>query len=119
MHLVPSGIVFMAHWPPAELDRYLGRDLEATTPRSVTDGAAIRAKLATALEAGYVAGFEEFADGLNSVAAPLLNSDGVPEAAVHVHGPAYRFPADGDPAAVGEMLVATCARIAGQLELVT
>jgi DNA-binding IclR family transcriptional regulator len=38
--------------------------------------------------------YEEFSEGINSVAAPIFDEDSKVIAAVHAHGPAYRFPAD-------------------------
>jgi DNA-binding IclR family transcriptional regulator len=35
------------------------------------------------------------------VAAPVLEKGGHITAALHVHGPAYRFPGDQDPADLG------------------
>ena len=36
----------------------------------------------------------EFADGLSSVAAPVIGRDGSVSGAISVHGPSYRFPGD-------------------------
>jgi len=44
---------------------------------------------------GYAWGLEEYAEGINSVAAPVRDGAGHAIAAIHVHGPAYRFPARG------------------------
>ena len=43
--------------------------------------------------------YGEFAEDINSVAAPVFGGDGPAVAALHVHGPSYRFPATRDPAA--------------------
>ena len=50
---------------------------------------------------GYAWALEEFADGLNSVAAAVRNADGRVVAALHVYGPASRFPGDRDAARAG------------------
>lgn len=93
MHVVPSGLVIMATWPEDALDAYLARDLERFTAHTVVEPEAIRARLARIREAGHAWVEEEFADGLNSVAAPVRDREGRVIAAVHVHGPSYRFPA--------------------------
>ena len=41
--------------------------------------------------------YGEYDDDINSVAAPVRDASGAVVAAVHVHGPAYRFPGDDDP----------------------
>lgn len=110
MHLVPSGLVIMAHWPAQQIDRYLGRELEQTTAHSVTDPEAIRKRLQDIRDVGYVWVFEEFVEGINSVAAPVFEKDTI-TAAVHVHGPAYRFPEPGDEERLGESVAETARRL--------
>ena len=58
---------------------------------------------------------EEFAEGLNSVAAPIADASGEVVAAVHVHGPSYRFPRPGTEDEIAAPVVATAARICGRL----
>jgi DNA-binding IclR family transcriptional regulator len=110
MHLVPSGLVIMAHWPREQTDRYLRRSLEATTPHSVNDGDAIRERLSQIRSRGYIWGFEELVEGINSVAAPVFEKDTI-TAAIHVHGPAYRFPGPGDEERVGEAVADAARRL--------
>lgn len=109
MHVVASGLVVMAHWPEQQTDRYLSRNLERMTENTVTDPDAIRERLAEIRSKGYVWVFEEFVEGINSVAAPVLERNGLITAALHVHGPAYRFPGDDDEHGIG-MAVADAAR---------
>ncbi len=92
MHAVPSGLVLLAEWPEDALDAYLAGQLVALTRRTVTDPDRLRARLAEVREAGFAWGLEEFAEGIDSVAAPILDARGKAIAAIHVHGPAYRFP---------------------------
>jgi len=92
MHIVPSGLVVLAHWPDEAVDRYLDRKLDRYTTRSVIRPDRIRARLAVVREAGFVWMEEEFSEGINSVAAPLFNQAGAVVGAVHSHGPSYRFP---------------------------
>ena len=91
-HTVPSGICFMAHWPDRKLDAYLDAELEAATAYTLVEADAIRDRLAQVRSLGYAWGYEEGVDGINSVAAPIFEPDGSVAAAIHVHGPAYRFP---------------------------
>lgn len=110
MHLVPSGLVIMAHWPEQQTDRYLRRALERTTPNSVTDPGVIRDRLTEIRDVGHVWVFEEFVEGINSVAAPVFEKDTI-TAAIHVHGPAYRFPAPGDEDRIGEAVADAARRL--------
>jgi len=95
MHVVPSGLVVMARWPTERLDRYLDRDLEVFTPRSVVKADAIRERLNGIRDTGVAWAQEEFAEGINSVAAPVVDGADRVLGAIHVHGPAFRFPGSG------------------------
>jgi DNA-binding IclR family transcriptional regulator len=94
MHIVPSGMVVLAHWPGDAVDRYLSRKLDRYTPESVIGPDRIRSRLAEIRETGILWMEEEFSEGINSVAAPLFNQAGAVVGALHSHGPSYRFPDD-------------------------
>lgn len=117
MHVVPSGLAIMAHWPREQLDRYLSRDLVKLTANTVADPGAIRKRLDEIRETHYVWVFEEFVEGINSVAAPLLDQRGLITGALHVHGPAYRFPREGDEERIGSAVRKTAARLSAALSL--
>jgi DNA-binding IclR family transcriptional regulator len=107
MHAVPSGLVLLAAWPDEAIDGYLARDLERLTPRTEVEPARLRRRLADVRERGYAWGLEEFAEGINSVAAPVRDRRGKPVAAIHCHGPAYRFPPAGREEWIARQVVAT------------
>jgi DNA-binding IclR family transcriptional regulator len=115
MHAVSSGLVFLAHMPPGEVDRYLERPLEAYTPRTVIAPADIRERLRTVQRDGFAWTIEEYAEGIASVAAGIADEDGEVVAAVHVHGPAYRFPGRGTESEVAERVVEAAGRISARL----
>ncbi len=115
MHVVASGLAVMAHWPMQQTDRYLSRNLERMTDNTVTDPERIRKRLARVKEEGYVWVFEEFVEGINSVAAPVLERNGLITAALHVHGPAYRFPGDHDPDEIGRAVARSARRLSTAL----
>ena len=50
-----------------------------------------------------------------SVAAPIADASGEVIAAVHVHGPSYRFPPEGQADAIGETVEAAASRIGARL----
>ena len=116
MHAVSSGLVFLAHMLPAEVDVLLARPLERFTPATVVDPAAIRERLRRVLLDGYAWTAEEVAEGITSVAAAVSDEDGEVVAAVHVHGPSYRFPGSSASAAtVAAEVVAAAARISARI----
>jgi DNA-binding IclR family transcriptional regulator len=115
MHAVSSGQVLLAFRPAAALERYLQHPLERFTEVTLVDPDALRERLREVRRDGYAWAREEFDRGISSIAAPIADASGEVVAAVHLHGPSYRFPAAGADAAVAERVVATAARIAGSL----
>lgn len=116
MHAVSSGLVFLAHMLPAEVDAMLARPLERFTPATVVEAAVIRERLRRVLLDGYAWTAEEVAEGITSVAAALSDEDGEVIAAIHVHGPSYRFPGTSTAAAqIAAEVVATAARISARI----
>ncbi|MGB5758495.1 MAG: IclR family transcriptional regulator, partial [Acidimicrobiales bacterium] len=115
LNLVPSGLVLLMGQSQAFIDRYLSNPLPSHTRRSVTDPDAIRARLAEIRELGFAWVYAEFDDSINSVAAPVHNAAGQVLAALHVHGPAYRFPADDSAQAIGLTVRAAADKLSAQL----
>jgi DNA-binding IclR family transcriptional regulator len=111
MHAVPSGLVLLAEWPDDALDAYLGGELVALTRRTVTDPERLRKRLIEVREAGFAWGLGEFAEGIDSVAAPVRDARKNAIAAIHVHGPAYRFPRVGTETGVASAVVEAAARV--------
>ena len=111
MHAVPSGLVLLAEWPDDALEAYLGGELVPLTRRTITDPTRLRKRLLEVREVGFAWGLEEFAEGIDSVAAPVRDARGNAIAAIHVHGPAYRFPRAGTEAGVASAVVEAAARV--------
>jgi len=114
-HAVPAGLVVLAHSSRAVQNNLLDGELAASTSKTMTDPDQIRTRLATIRDDGYAWVFQEFTDDINSVAAPITDASGRTMLAVHVHGPAFRFPADHDLEELGQRVAATAQRIEMQL----
>lgn len=114
-HSLSAGIVILAHVGETTLDAYLEQPLEAVTPNTITSPDELRERLVQARSAGYAWVFEEFAIGINSVAAPVFGPDGV-VAALRVHGPTYRFPNPDRIHDIGLLLADAAARLSAQLQ---
>jgi DNA-binding IclR family transcriptional regulator len=114
MHAVSSGHVFLALGPPSVLDHVVAAGLERFTDRTLTSATALHQRLRQVLLDGSAWVHEEFAEGLNSVAAPVVGPTGV-VAAIHVHGPAYRFPAARAEDAIAAQVRQTAARVSDRL----
>ncbi|MXV98219.1 MAG: IclR family transcriptional regulator [Acidimicrobiaceae bacterium] len=115
LHAVPSGLVILAHQRPDFIDRYLTSPLVQCTPWTMTDPGELRDRLEQIRSIGYAWVYEEFAEELNSVAAPVFESGGHVEAALHVHGPAYRFPNPDDTHDLGMAVIEAAGRLSMQL----
>lgn len=111
MHLVPSGLVIMARWPHDVLDRYLARDLESPTEHSVTEPSRIAARLEEIRAEGTAWVHEELVEGINSVAAAIVDKADRPVGAIHIHGPAYRFPEPGNADEVARLVAEAAERV--------
>ena len=96
---------------PSTPTQYLAQPLERTASGTLTDAAAIRTRFAEIADKGYAWAFEEYLDGLNSVAAPVRDGRGRVVGAIHAHGPAYRFPGEIDADELGRLVVATAERV--------
>ena len=116
LHAVSSGQVLLAFRTPAAIERYLAQPaLERFTPRTLADPDTVRERLRDVRRRGYAWAIEEFDADISSVAAPIADSSGEVIAAVHVHGPSYRFPPEGRESALAELVVTGAARIAAAL----
>ncbi len=115
LNVVPSGLVLLMGQPQAFIDGYLAKPLPRYTRRSVTDADAIRARLAEIRELGFAWVYAEFDESINSVAAPVHNAAGQILAAIHVHGPAYRFPAPDTAEAIGLTIREAAEKLSAQL----
>jgi DNA-binding IclR family transcriptional regulator len=111
MHAVPSGLVLLADWPADAVDAYLAPGLTALTAQTIVDPDRLRARLDEVRATGHAWGLQEFAEGIDSVAAPVRDARGNAVAAIHVHGPAYRFPPRGEEERVAQEVVDTAAEI--------
>lgn len=114
-HVVSSGLVLLAYAPKQTRSEFLGRNHARWTEHSITDTILLGRRLDDVRRAGFVWVYEEMSEGLNSVAAPIFNHAGTAIAAVHVHGPSYRFPSDGATASIAAAVVATAQRISDRL----
>jgi DNA-binding IclR family transcriptional regulator len=115
LHAVSSGQILLAFSPPVVVQRYLGRPMERFTDRTLVTAEALLERMRAIRRDGYTWALEEFDEGISSVAAPVADGTGEVVAAVHLHGPSYRFPAPGAEADLAERVVATAARISGNL----
>lgn len=111
LHVVPSGLVLLAFQPRERIAAYLAGELAQFTEHTNTTAAQIEPRLDTIRKQGFAWAVDEFQIGITSVAAPVLNRAGEVIAAIHCHGPSYRFPSDSNKAEVEAAVVAAARRL--------
>jgi DNA-binding IclR family transcriptional regulator len=114
MHAVSSGQIFLAFMASPAVARFLASPLESFTKRTITNASGLLERLQAVRRDGFAWVRDEFADGITSVAAPIADAGGEIVAAVHVHGPTYRFPGKRE-SDVTQAVVAAAARIGERL----
>lgn len=111
LHFVPSGLVLLAHQPQARIDAYLAGELAKATENTSATAAEIELRLAGIRTKGFAWAVDELQIGITSVAAPVRNRSGDVIAAIHCHGPSYRFPIDQNRSDVEAAVVAAARRL--------
>jgi IclR family pca regulon transcriptional regulator len=115
-HATSMGRVQLAALPDAELDAYLARaELDALTPRTLTEPEALRAELGRIRAQGWALVDQELEEGLRSVAAPIRDRTGRVVAAVNVSAHAGRAGRDTVRRTLLPPLLATAERIEADL----
>src|SRR5262245_1781692 len=115
LHAVSSGQVFLAQLPAPVMSRYLAEPLEAFAPRTLTAAGPLLERLREVRRDGHAWVRDEYAVGISSVAAPIADARAEIVAAVHVHGPSYRFPVPGQEDLIAATVRAAAARIGARL----
>jgi DNA-binding IclR family transcriptional regulator len=119
LHVVSSGLVLLAWRPPEEIEAYLSRPLASFTARTVAKPGKVRQRLAELRTDGYIWTAEELHEGLTSVAAPVRGPSGAVVAALHCHGPAFRFPPPGSEDDIGAIVRGVADRFSARMAGVT
>ncbi|HEX7659134.1 MAG TPA: IclR family transcriptional regulator [Pseudonocardiaceae bacterium] len=91
LHCTAVGKAILAFSPADVLAERVKAGLPRITPRTITAPGLLRKALDRVVETGVAYEYEESAVGLNCVAAPVLDAEDRPIAAVSVTGPTTRF----------------------------
>lgn len=115
LHAGCAGLAVLATWSEAALGRYLGSELSACTPATVTDPHRIRERVAEVREARAIWTDGEYVEGVSSTAAAVRNVTGEAVGAIHVYGPSYRFPGPGSAGALRDEVLGRAEQISALL----
>ena len=99
LHATATGRAVLAHLPKSEVDELTAGTLEGYGEETITDPVALRAEIRRVRERGYAVNHNQYIQGVCAIAAPVLDGDGVPLAAVGISMPDSRF----DPARLAEL----------------
>ncbi|WP_406453439.1 IclR family transcriptional regulator [Streptomyces sp. NBC_01622] len=94
LHATATGRAVLAHLPKSEVDELTAGTLEGYGEETITDPVALRAEIRRVRERGYAVNHNQYIQGVCAIAAPVLDGDGVPLAAVAISMPDSRFDPD-------------------------
>jgi len=111
-----AGKAMLSRLDKSQVEKILDQGMQRYTPHTVRTKAALLENIAVARRQGFAISMQEYEDGINAVAAPVLALDGSLMAAVTVAGPAYRFSRE-KMLEVGPAIIVIGEAIARQLDL--
>ena len=91
LYCTAIGKALLANSPDSVIAEQLARPLRRRTPHTIVAPGLLRAQFSQIAEDGISFEFEESTLGLVCVAAPILDADDAPLAAISVTGPVHRF----------------------------
>lgn len=91
LHGTASGIAFLAFSRPQTIEAHFGRPLTAFTQHTMTSRDAVMQAVRLAATRGYSRSAQGYEEGVHSVAAPILGSDGFPVGTLAVASPVSRI----------------------------
>ncbi len=97
LHATAVGRAVLAHLPGRDVEEVIAAGLERFSDTTPADADELRAALARIRTDGYAVNRNQFRPGVCAVAAPVLDEDGTPLAAVAVSMPESRYDADRLP----------------------
>jgi IclR family transcriptional regulator, acetate operon repressor len=114
LHTSANGKAFLAHLTAREQEDYLNGKLSALTENSKTDPDVIRKDLAQIRKLGYATNVGELDLHVHAVAAPVVNQEGRPVAALSISCPSARLPVEKMPF-FGEKVIAAARTVSQRL----
>jgi DNA-binding IclR family transcriptional regulator len=110
-----SGKAILAFVPEENVKRILDSGMPRYTQNTILTKEAFFDNIRRARERGYAHSEQEFEEGINAIAAPIINSTGQPIASISIAGPAYRLTRER-MLEIGPNLVSTARSISKEVE---
>ena len=95
LHAGSAGIVVMATWSDAEIERYLSGGLARCNDNTIIDPERLRSRIRRAAVRRVCWSHGEYVDGLSSCSSPIVDGTGRALGVLYAYGPSFRFPAEG------------------------
>lgn len=111
-----TGKAFLAYMPEDQVQKTFKKSLRKYTEHTRLSYAELSKSLQATRERGYAISEEEYEDGINAVAAPILDVNQHPIAAIAVVGPAFRLPSERMKR-IGKSVKATADQIAQEIAI--
>jgi len=108
-HTVAQGKIVLAFGPPALREALLSQPLTASTPKTITDPARLRAEIERVRQRGWAEAPEEIFTGINALAAPIFQADGSLFGALAIVASIHYLPAQPHPDTARELMQAAAA----------
>ncbi len=111
-----SGKALMAYLPEEQVRKIIGENLAEHADRSPVSIPEALEELRRTAERGYAISEQEYEQGINAVAAPILDLNNYPLASIAIVGPSFRLTKDRLPA-LGESIRETTQLITKEIGL--
>ena len=111
-----SGKAILAFLPEDQVSSILDSGMPSYTQNTILAREAFFEDMRRARERGFALSEQEFEDGINAVAAPIINSSGKPVASISIAGPAFRLTREC-MFGIGPDLVSRIRRLTQEVEL--
>jgi len=115
-HSTASGKAILAFMPEEAVQHIFKDGIPQFTQHTLSSPEALFKNLRHAREQGFALSLEEFEEGINAIAAPILDLKDQPIASVAVAGPAYRFNRE-QMIEIAPLVLATVRDIAQEVEI--
>jgi IclR family KDG regulon transcriptional repressor len=90
-HSTASGKALLAYLPTSQKESSLPPELRRFTGTTLSGRQALEEDLERTCERGFAMSLQEYEEGINAVAAPVLDVRGYPISAIAVAGPSFRL----------------------------
>ncbi|TCO12239.1 IclR family transcriptional regulator [Kribbella steppae] len=110
LHATATGRAVLAHLPAADVDELIDRGLDSYSESTLTDPSELRTELKRVRTNGYSVNRNQYRPDVCAIAAPILDTDGTPLAAVAISMPDSRYDPAKEPQ-LGRLVTDTAAEV--------